>query len=553
MKEDLVLKNKNKFHKIITWSFYLVGLCMLILIVYIGCCQDDGKFQKRKLQGYEVVSNVKYREIEDDTVSPGIRKEYLLELGSTEDNNSCIAFYLVYHYAQVYVDDELVYSLMPGEKRTLSETAGCRWVLIPVYPEDEGKTMRVETFPVYGSVSGRRTEFLEGSRYAIFAATLKNDLPEIILSIFAILAGIAFTLIGAFCVLKKKSEDSLVYLGLFALCLGMWKAADTRFSALAFPDYTLVLSVLPLGMLILSVVNFILFIERQIDKKRWKYLNLVCASCVVVMMLQILLQITGVRDLRETLALTHLMIVATAVFVTQAVISEWRETKRNKKAGLTLLCFVLFAVGAAGDMIYYYVNGTSSGLRITIAIFVAYILTMGVMEILKLNHQANIDFSTGLFNRSRCNELINNNAIVEEGTCLIMFDLNQLKEVNDTLGHQAGDELIYSFADVLKKNIPASAFIGRYGGDEFLAVIKESSRDEILKIMQGISDAADNYHLADSPRKLSYAAGYVFSSDYPGLTMLQLLRKADYEMYLDKKKYYDMLNAEVKAQYSKNE
>ena len=98
MKEDLVLKNKNKFHKIITWSFYLVGLCMLILIVYIGCCQDDGKFQKRKLQGYEVVSNVKYREIEDDTVSPGIRKEYLLELGSTEDNDRCIAFYLLYHF-----------------------------------------------------------------------------------------------------------------------------------------------------------------------------------------------------------------------------------------------------------------------------------------------------------------------------------------------------------------------------------------------------------------------------------------------------------------------
>ena len=46
-----------------------------------------------------------------------------------------------------------------------------------------------------------------------------------------------------------------------------------------------------------------------------------------------------------------------------------------------------------------------------------------------------------------------------------MFDLNNLKKINDAMGHQAGDDMIKGFAHLLRKATPPSDFVGRYGGD----------------------------------------------------------------------------------------
>ena len=65
----------------------------------------------------------------------------------------------------------------------------------------------------------------------------------------------------------------------------------------------------------------------------------------------------------------------------------------------------------------------------------------------------------------------------------IMFDLNNLKRANDTYGHAVGDQLITNFARLLRNAIPAKDFVGRYGGDEFIAIITQTTKKEILNIM----------------------------------------------------------------------
>ena len=59
--------------------------------------------------------------------------------------------------------------------------------------------------------------------------------------------------------------------------------------------------------------------------------------------------------------------------------------------------------------------------------------------------------------------------IVEPTVC-IMFDLNNLKTANDTMGHSAGDRLVMDFARLLRSVIPDKDFVGRYGGDEFTSI-----------------------------------------------------------------------------------
>lgn len=93
-----------------------------------------------------------------------------------------------------------------------------------------------------------------------------------------------------------------------------------------------------------------------------------------------------------------------------------------------------------------------------------------------LEKKAYIDAHTGLQNKSRCEEILNDTEVIRETTACMMFDLNNLKIVNDTKGHSAGDQLIFEFAKLLRKVIPEDDFVGRYGGDEFMAVIYDTNR-----------------------------------------------------------------------------
>ena len=92
-----------------------------------------------------------------------------------------------------------------------------------------------------------------------------------------------------------------------------------------------------------------------------------------------------------------------------------------------------------------------------------------------LSKKAYLDVHTGLPNKSRCEDLLNSSGFITEPLCFVMFDLNNLKEVNDTLGHAAGDSMIANFAHILRKVVPEKDFVGRYGGDEFIAILYDTT------------------------------------------------------------------------------
>ena len=108
-----------------------------------------------------------------------------------------------------------------------------------------------------------------------------------------------------------------------------------------------------------------------------------------------------------------------------------------------------------------------------------------------LEQKAYIDIHTGLPNKGSCEELLNNREILREPTACVIFDLNNLKTVNDTRGHSAGDQLILSFARLLRRVIPEKHFVGRYGGDEFMAVIYHTDRQEVEGILDSLRREAD--------------------------------------------------------------
>ncbi len=75
---------------------------------------------------------------------------------------------------------------------------------------------------------------------------------------------------------------------------------------------------------------------------------------------------------------------------------------------------------------------------------------------------------------------------------LIFCDLDSFKEINDTYGHQAGDEVLKSIADILRRSVRTSDVIGRYGGDEFLIVLPQTSLNGAQELAERIRIAVQD-------------------------------------------------------------
>ena len=130
--------------------------------------------------------------------------------------------------------------------------------------------------------------------------------------------------------------------------------------------------------------------------------------------------------------------------------------------------------------------------------------------------------------------------MIIEPTACIMFDLNNLKTVNDTMGHSAGDRLIMNFSRLLRSVIPDKDFVGRYGGDEFMAVIYHTGKTEIGELLQSLSREKDRLNSYENQIPIDYACGWALASDDMSCTMQMLLDAADAYMYKNKqicKKY----------------
>lgn len=533
------MRYEDKLHQKIP-LFYLIIICgMILLMIYLGINQNSIIFQKEEENGFQLLEDVRYEEVEDPEAPAGITKEYIIDPLPVGQGDNCFAFYLVHHYAQVYREGERIYSLDPRNDSFVTKNVGCNWVMIPVSEKDRGKQIRVVVTPVYKDVAGRNVDFYLGSRYVISAARIRGDLVDILLSALAIGVGFVFIIVSVFSWIQKRNKNSLLYLGIFSCFVGLWKITDIRSAPLFFPYNTMLLSQISLSALALSVIPFLLFIYAQFKKKH-KLLDVACVVSGVVIILQILLQLTGKMDLRESLKLSHVAMGITAIAVVLAVADEWKN--KEKRIWITFGFFLFLVAGVALDVILFYIRGNSYRIMNTIAVLLAYVVVMGAISIVEMNQRATIDFATGLFNRSRCSEMIKKEEVISEELCLMMFDLKQLKKINDTFGHEAGDEMISRFADALRQNIPGRAFLGRYGGDEFIAVIKMCDEEMALKILSHLEDTVKQHNRLNGNVKLSYAAGYALSKEYPGCTMAMLLEKADNHMYQNKRTYYEKLS-----------
>lgn len=150
----------------------------------------------------------------------------------------------------------------------------------------------------------------------------------------------------------------------------------------------------------------------------------------------------------------------------------------------------------------------------------------------KIYHLSYHDKLTDLYNRAYFDETLDKmNQSGEFPYSLIMGDMNGLKSTNDLYGHKAGDKLIQTMADILRKSCRKSDIIARIGGDEFAIILPNCSNKEARKICNRIKRMCALYE--DDRVKPDISLGYS-TKENSMKTNDDLLLEADRKMYLDK-------------------
>ena len=153
-----------------------------------------------------------------------------------------------------------------------------------------------------------------------------------------------------------------------------------------------------------------------------------------------------------------------------------------------------------------------------------------------LKKKVYLDEATGLPNKNRCEEILDGEMpeCTDGSVALCVFDLNNLRIINNRLGHDQGDAYIRSFAVQLRKALPEEYFAGRDGGDEFIAVLECVDHEKVREILGTIRSEIAGYSQEHPEMPISYAVGYALAEDFEGCTMRELFRHADKNMYIDK-------------------
>ena len=146
----------------------------------------------------------------------------------------------------------------------------------------------------------------------------------------------------------------------------------------------------------------------------------------------------------------------------------------------------------------------------------------------ELKSKIYLDEATGLPNKNKCEEILTLEA--EQNMAICVFDLNNLRIINNQQGHERGDLYINLFAKSLRKGVDENQFVGRCGGDEFIVFFKNVTKEDVKRNLENIKKECAKC----SEIPLSYAAGFAYSNDFSKLTMRELFCQADKNMYIDK-------------------
>lgn len=397
-----------------------------------------------------------------------------------------------YASVRAWADGELVYEAAQGREHAL----GSMWHFIPMSRCAGASQLTVE-LRVYSGGAYPLEHILLDTPGAVRYALLRDSAPAILFAAVCLLLTVVM-LAGAALLIRWKSRMyvPLLALAMFLFLSGLWILLDSKITTLSGGNYA-VSYFLSYAAFYLLDVPYLLYV-RLMTRKCQRLLNLLIWAMILNAGLCLGLHMAGLVELNRTAFSVHALIilsvpVATLAFWRSAV---WHGEKRLRFSFLGLLA--VYACGLASIALYHlhrlpaansallYILGLSlllAGMTAdTLASFARFWRQKESAD--RYRRLAVQDSMTEMGNRNafqlRCAALVER---PPERLALVLFDVDDLKQINDQLGHHVGDQALYAAALCIRNAFGGAGRCYRIGGDEFAVVLTGKSVSRIPELL----------------------------------------------------------------------
>ena len=459
---------------------------------------------------------------------------------------------------QVYVDGELRYEPVRRESNIYNKSLGNRWNYVPLYGSDAGKIVEVRFHTVYESGRACIDHLCIGSAAGEIIGTFTSKAVAFSTCMLILFVGLLLIVADIPANLQMHKNHELLYLGLLAIGVAVWCLAETSLLQFYTDDSRLV-QLMSCCALITIPIPLVLYLDAAFGFKRRVVVPVICGLSAAECIIRTVLHFTGVMDYHETLTSSHMILAISASLLLYSILKNAFREGKNKTRNVYK---VLRTVGSMGlgfaaviDILRYYrgsANDNAMFVRIGLLIF---ILCYGssslekTINAVKLGVQSEFvsqlayrDGLTGVGNRTAFQERLEELEKEKKqlsGIAIIMFDVNDLKLINDNQGHQKGDQLLLCSAEIIRSVAESvKGICYRIGGDEFVCIISgEDVSGRCEKAIVGFQKAMDDYNaVKGQPFRISIASGYaVYDKLQENEMLMDVYRQADVRMYENKK------------------
>jgi len=468
-------------------------------------------------------------------------KEVWLDIDSPDDISMTLEIYSGHQAVRVFADGVKIYAI-EGAGSIWGGTSGAlyNFIEIPVSAEE----VKVEIEAIYSEDRDREVEFFIGDGMSMMREYVRKAVPNMLMSVLSVAMG--DFLIAYWFVTRRKVqiERSSLYFGLFAMVLGLWTFHETNFATILVANRTAA-SFCGYMLLMLVIVPFVLFIKTfmQVEDKYLAYL--ICVEALISLLINTFGHMAGLWYFKKSVLSIHFSIGLAVVYMIYAVVWRWRKYGLDRKVQANIIGAVILIATVVIDIGAYYMKMKQTDLvgRIGLLIYIVFLGKETTVEFFKqvdegrkaeiYKELAEKDIMTGMYNRNAFDEW--------EYSCkefddimLVTFDLNNLKQCNDTMGHEVGDRYIIDSAELIQQVFGKVAKCYRIGGDEFCAVVMNASKVNVEEYLSQLKKLQDSYNAKSQDVNMQIACGYA-AFDPSDINIESTRSRADARMYVHKK------------------
>ena len=558
-------KNKTTFFL----SLYILQVIILITICIILSITAKQKYSKSTmLKSKEVFNTGWYTKSRTNITLDKITKDngFSTKRYSTFEHSikkninvgDSLCFRALSTDIKMYIDDKQILDTPYKNSIISCKSSGSVWYFYKFKKSDIGKTLRIQIKPYYDDNSCYITEMYVCDSGQYMYNIFTDNFLFLILSLLLLIIGTIFIVADLYInKMQEISSHALLYIGIFSCMLGIWCSTSTHIIEL-LTDNSQLVQTLACNSVCLIPFPCVLFLDNLFDLQPKKILHGILYTLISAYFLIWILQLTNIADFHKSLPISYFTIAFSVTIIVILVIKSKKNLPEKSSKQTTIVktihntIFISTAFCVFTDMILFIKGTTTPGLFVScnLVLIIIYLSFIAIANLFKASKSAyHSKFVQELAYKDGLTNIGNRTAYEEKITYLeknidkfksigiVIFDLNNLKTINDTYGHLQGDDAIITTANLISQSFSNFCTAYRIGGDEFAVIIEAPNAEAVCKVSLMQFDVnIHNYNMYyANDYDVTVAHGESFYKENKNLSLSDIIKEADTNMYKNKK------------------